>query len=199
MVCAGTRSGKGTSVIVPNLAFWCGSAVVIDPKGENAIVTARRRGKGSAYSKGLKQEVCLLDPFSEVETEEDDFADIQASYNPLDLVDPFDDESIDVAARIADALVVSESSNEPFWEEAGRSLIKAVILHVASSDKFGPEERNLSKVRDLITAGDKELRDLMILNGSKPKKTPSAFALLFNTMRKSTAFGGEVGRLGEQL
>ncbi|RDE07829.1 type IV secretory system conjugative DNA transfer family protein [Pelagibacterium lacus] len=47
LVVSGTRSGKGTSIIVPNLILWPGSAVVIDPKGENATVTARRRGKGS--------------------------------------------------------------------------------------------------------------------------------------------------------
>lgn len=34
------RGGKGTSIIVNNLCFWPGSAVVIDPKGENATVTA---------------------------------------------------------------------------------------------------------------------------------------------------------------
>jgi type IV secretory pathway TraG/TraD family ATPase VirD4 len=43
---SGTRGGKGTSVIVNNLCLWPGSAVVVDPKGENATVTADRRGKG---------------------------------------------------------------------------------------------------------------------------------------------------------
>jgi hypothetical protein len=41
---SGARGGKGTGVIVPNLCLWPGSAVVIDPKGENATVTAQRRG-----------------------------------------------------------------------------------------------------------------------------------------------------------
>jgi type IV secretory pathway TraG/TraD family ATPase VirD4 len=45
---SGTRGGKGTSIIVNNLCFWPGSAVVVDPKGENATVTAARRGRGSA-------------------------------------------------------------------------------------------------------------------------------------------------------
>jgi type IV secretory pathway TraG/TraD family ATPase VirD4 len=39
---AGTRGGKGTSVIIPNLCTWLGSVVVIDPKAENATVTAAR-------------------------------------------------------------------------------------------------------------------------------------------------------------
>ena len=41
---AGSRGGKGVSQIIPNLIFYEGSAVVIDPKGENAARTAGRRG-----------------------------------------------------------------------------------------------------------------------------------------------------------
>lgn len=37
---ATSRSGKGRSGIVPNLLTWPGSALVIDPKGENAAITA---------------------------------------------------------------------------------------------------------------------------------------------------------------
>ena len=33
---AATRSGKGTSLIIPNLLHYAGSVIVIDPKGENA-------------------------------------------------------------------------------------------------------------------------------------------------------------------
>ena len=44
---SGTRGGKGVGVIIPNLCCWPGSSIVVDPKGENATVTARRRGDGS--------------------------------------------------------------------------------------------------------------------------------------------------------
>jgi type IV secretion system protein VirD4 len=40
MTIAGSRAGKGVSLIIPNLLFYEGSAVVIDPKGENARITA---------------------------------------------------------------------------------------------------------------------------------------------------------------
>src|SRR5271166_1286351 len=36
---AGSRAGKGVSLIVPNLIWYEGSALVIDPKGENAAIT----------------------------------------------------------------------------------------------------------------------------------------------------------------
>ncbi|MDQ7079020.1 MAG: type IV secretory system conjugative DNA transfer family protein [Robiginitomaculum sp.] len=39
---APTRSGKGTTAIIPNLLTYEGSCLVIDPKGENALITAER-------------------------------------------------------------------------------------------------------------------------------------------------------------
>ena len=63
MTIAGTRAGKGTSLIIPNLFLYKGSALVLDPKGENAEMTAARRGKGAIGVKGLGQEVHVLDPF----------------------------------------------------------------------------------------------------------------------------------------
>ena len=36
MTIAGSRAGKGVSLIIPNLLLYEGSALVIDPKGENA-------------------------------------------------------------------------------------------------------------------------------------------------------------------
>lgn len=54
---AGSRSGKGRSVIIPNLLMYPGSMIVIDPKGENATITCRHRAEK------LGQNVCVLDPF----------------------------------------------------------------------------------------------------------------------------------------
>src|SRR5262245_31220617 len=100
LLCSGTRGGKGTSIIIPNLCMWRGSVVVIDPKGENAMVTARARGRGSRYCHGwLQQPIRLLDPFHAAATPEDDFSDIRCSYNPLDLIDPGREESVDEAGR----------------------------------------------------------------------------------------------------
>ena len=54
MTVAGSRAGKGISTIIPNLLEYPGSVLVIDPKGENARITANRRGKGSkAVAQGL--------------------------------------------------------------------------------------------------------------------------------------------------
>lgn len=199
LVCAGTRSGKGVSIIIPNLGLWRGSVVVIDPKGENAIVTARRRAGGTVWSQGLGQKVRILDPFGEVHSPHDDFADLKATFNPLDGLKVDREESVDEAARIADALIVQEGTGDPFWNEAARGLIKAVILHVVSWKGYAPEDRTLIKVRALIMAGDAELRRLIAMNMDDNGKAPSGFALLFDAMSRNKAFDGVVANAGEQF
>lgn len=196
LLVSGTRSGKGASILVPNLCFWPGSAVVIDPKGENAIVTARRRGKGSAWCKGLGQVTRILDPMDEVKRKDDDFADIKACFNPLDLLRGGGEESVDIAARIADALIISENGTDSYWAEAARTALKSIILHVASWRDFTPDQRNLVTVHKLLRAGDAELKELIRTSGAEEA---SGHTLLFRAMRRNPAYGGVVEQAGAML
>ena len=52
---APTRTGKGVGTIIPNLLEYPFAIVCIDPKGENARIAARQRGRFGA--------VHVLDPF----------------------------------------------------------------------------------------------------------------------------------------
>lgn len=192
LLTCGTRGGKGISFVIPNLCMWPGSIVVIDPKGENAMVTARRRAGGSEFCDGLNQTVRLLDPFNETRLPLSE----HASFNPLDALDPNDDESIDEAARIAETQIVSEKTNDPFFDESAQALLKGLILHVRTAPNFRPEERNLLTVRKLIMAGDADGAALAALNGDD---RTSGFALLFDAMKKNRAFNGVVSRAGEML
>src|ERR1022692_251569 len=63
----GSRGGKGTTSIVPALITWPGSICCVDPKGENATISAARRGGGSTHCKGMGQTVKVLDPFQRSE------------------------------------------------------------------------------------------------------------------------------------
>lgn len=76
---AGSRAGKGVSVIIPNLIFYPGSVLAIDPKGELASITARRRARD------LKQKVFVLDPF---ERTADWVKPYRASFNPMATLTP---------------------------------------------------------------------------------------------------------------
>ncbi|MFH1555905.1 MAG: type IV secretory system conjugative DNA transfer family protein [Pseudomonadota bacterium] len=196
LICGGTRGGKGTSVILPNLLSWPGSVVVLDPKGENAMVSARRRGRGSLRCKGFGQRVCILDPLREVRTDEDDFADLRVGFNPLDAVINAGREAVDTAGRIADAIIVSEASNDPFWEESARALLRAIILHVASWKDIPAQDRNLVTVRHLVLEGKAELRRMVAMNDPE-NRAPSGHALLFEEMARNPAYGGAVSGAGE--
>src|SRR5262245_12087328 len=55
MTIAPTGAGKGTGCIVPALLRYPGPVIVVDPKGENAAITARRR-------RDLGQQVVVIDP-----------------------------------------------------------------------------------------------------------------------------------------
>ena len=189
---SGTRGGKGTGILIPNLCLWSGSCIVIDPKGENATVTALRRGTGSEYSYGLGQNVRILDPFGEVQLD----PSLKAKYNPLDAIDPAGDHAVDDAGRVAAALVVVESRTDPYWEEAARDLIKGLILHVLTDADF-EGRRNLVSVWRLLNQGDWIYVELVRAAGEK--NVPSGFDLLWEGMKRNKAYNGLVAGLGEQF
>lgn len=191
LIVAGSRSGKGTSTIIPNLCLWPGSLVVIDPKGENASIAAARRGGGSDYCDGLDQRTFVLDPFKAAKLPDE----FRASYNPLSALDGDHEEAVDDAGRIADALVVNQpGSSDPFWDEQARTLIKSLILHVITTDTFSTR-RNLVAVRQLITSGDVATRKILEEMGETD--IPSPFELLFEGMRRNESFNGIVAGVGE--
>lgn len=143
---AGSRAGKGTSAIVPNLLLYPGSVMVIDPKGENATLTAERRGQGRGIEYGgLGQEVFVIDPFGVAEIDDS----YRAGFNPLDGLDPHADEFIDECDAIADALVVPmPGQDNDHFIAAARLILRGFIAWVAAAP--GINERNLLTVQKLL-------------------------------------------------
>lgn len=141
---AKTRGGKGISHIIPNLLRHMGSTVIIDPKGENALVTAKARIE-------MGQDVHLVDPF-----------DIAAStlgmrparFNPMEWIELSDIDAPENAMILADAIIKEQGEKEPFWTNEAKALLQGVILHVAFDREF-EGRRNLGTVRDcLLGDGD---------------------------------------------
>lgn len=192
MVVSGSRGGKGVSVIVPNLCLWPGSLVVVDPKGENATLTAARRGDGSEHCDGMGQRVCVLDPMGAASVEEK----YLARFNPLDALDPTSEHVIDDASRLADAIVEVRQGEDRQWDEGARSLVRTLILYVLTNPRF-EGRRNLLTVRRLIQRGDWEAheRDKARRAGAEvPIKSPpaSAHVLLWELAAQSTALDGVI-------
>ncbi len=208
LVCMGARGGKGTSVIIPNLIYWQGSCVVVDPKGENATITAARRGDGvenrEDYSKhitGLGQKTLVLDPFSVAQVEDK----YRATFNPLDAVQIGEDEAIDEAGRIADALVVQDGEKDSHWNESARYLIKGLILHVLTDPDF-EGQRNLITVRKLLISGDwLALEAIKSANTGKSENDPDwifeadPFEMLWLAMIENTACDGVIAGVGRSI
>ena len=191
---SGTRSGKGTSVIIPNLCLWPGSVVVVDPKGENATVTAARRGSGNDQCEGMGQRVHVLDPFGVAKVE----PGYRSRFNPLDALDPSDPGTLDEAGRLADAIVIQNpQSNDPFWDQSARAMVKGLILHVLTDPMF-EGRRNLLTVRELIARGDHE--GVRILREELGEANPaSAQALLWRGVSQNNALGGKIAAVGENM
>jgi len=145
---ASTGSGKSTGALIPNLCIHQGSALIIDPKGELAAITARRRGNGGGGVRGMGQDVFVLDPFHIVPG----FA--TASYNIFDEMErvaEYDaDRPVSYARKVAQALVPS-TSRDPYWDDAPRTFISGLLLYIFQGPK---EQRNLVRLRELIMEGD---------------------------------------------
>lgn len=163
MTIAGSRAGKGVSTIIPNLIFYPGSILVIDPKGENARHTAARRGRGSkAVSHGLGQDVIVLDPFGESKLKE------THHFNPLDMIDPKSPTAADDAGLVAEALIIQEQGEGRHFSAAARNFLRGLILFVCSDPN--PVNRNLCCVREFLTADRKMFEEGVLAQMSHPDR-----------------------------
>ena len=133
---APTRTGKGVGTIIPNLLDYPGSVICIDPKGENARITARHRGNFGP--------VHVLDPFGVTGLP-------GAAFNPLDRIDPAGLDLADDCMTLADALVYDapDEAGEAHWNEEAKALIAGIILSIVTSE--APATRNLATLRDRLT------------------------------------------------
>ena len=134
---AANGAGKGVSVIVPNLIAYEGSVLAIDPKGELAAITARRRA-------AMGQTVHVLDPWGLSGTP-------SASFNPLSMLTVDNPDIVEDAALITDALVFDDAGSDPYWGLEARNLLQGVILHIATDYGIDDDERNLMTLRRLLT------------------------------------------------
>lgn len=158
---APSGSGKGTAVQIPVLLEYDASIVMIDPKGENAIVTASYR------KKTLKQEVYILNPFGVLakEFKEQDLS--FHTFNPLDALDIKTDGFVADVAALCEALITSEG-NDPYWSNAARELISCLIMFVCSDAERHPERKNLVRVRELLTQTETELLEFLTSIAKNP-------------------------------
>jgi type IV secretion system protein VirD4 len=86
---------------LPNLLSYSGSVMVIDPKGANALITAKRRRE-------MGQEVYIVDPWNIASNGEG------AKFNPLEWLVAGDIDITENAKLLADALIVPDGDGDKF-------------------------------------------------------------------------------------
>lgn len=121
-----TRSGKGTSLIIPNALLWPHSLVVLDIRGETFDETAGHRARFSKvyrFAPGQEQ---------------------SHGFNPLDCVrrEPGLYET-DIRA-IAAAMVPTLGQDDEYWTKDARELVSGVIAYALESPRV--REKTLRSV-----------------------------------------------------
>jgi type IV secretion system protein VirD4 len=130
--------GKGTSLVVPFLQTCPESCVVIDFKGENALITAKLRERQFGHR------IALLDPCRMVTKSPD-------TLNAIDTIARHDQLALDRCNDLAKALVVrEEGERDPHWNDSAEAWIAAMIALVVEQGEAGVT-RSLQTVRDILT------------------------------------------------
>lgn len=193
LTCAGPGAGKGVSTVIPNLLEFPGSAVIVDPKGELAALTA-------AYRRDvLGQKVIVLDPAGVANVA----PELRGTYNPLAELDPSDPHVVAAAQVIASGIVVpNPKAKEPFWDDVAVDFIQSCILYMAQ--EYPPPQRTLMKLRETASVGDKTLFDAWVKK--KQDKDPDfipdpgdSFDLFVRAMHQTKEFGGVVSETAAKL
>jgi type IV secretory pathway TraG/TraD family ATPase VirD4 len=151
LIVARTRTGKGTRVIVPTLLCYDGSAFVIDPKGENAAVTARVRRDQ------LHQNIHILNPWNELGETFPSRSLPPATYNPLDILVRSDPNAVAIAQALAAAICPAPANaKDRFWQGSAANVLTAVFLWLADRSELAGEQKTLARARKIVSLTRKE-------------------------------------------
>lgn len=115
LLAAPTRSGKGVSIVLPNLLHYDDSVVVLDIKMENFAYTSKFRQAHGHH-------VYLFNPFGpDGRTHR---------WNPLDAVDRDPNRRVGEILAIAQVLYPTEHVKDAFWNESARNLFLGLTLSI---------------------------------------------------------------------
>ncbi|MEJ1929159.1 type IV secretory system conjugative DNA transfer family protein [Nostoc sp. NIES-2111] len=146
---AGTRGGKGVNLILPNLlgmGGYQGSWVVIDPKGENAAVSARIQAERG-------RRVVMLNPWGLLGLP-------NHTYNPLDLLNAEDPNVIDDVQLIAETIVPTTAQGDTdHFNARARTIIAGLLLHLVTQPDI--EERTLATLWEWLRLDTEAWIDLL--------------------------------------
>jgi type IV secretion system protein VirD4 len=160
-VMAGSRSGKGRSILIQNAIRWPGPLLMIDPKGEAASITAMRRGSpeaargsGTSVRKFLGQDVAILDPFGETIGPARKH---KIGYNPLIDIDMNRSGGVNDILALANSLITPEQGNGAHFSETAETVVAGLLEKMMLRDK--PADRTLPNLRRHLLLPFDELQE----------------------------------------
>lgn len=153
LIVARTRAGKGTRVIIPTLLRYDSSMLIIDPKGENAAITARTRRDH------LFQTVHIVNPWGELEAHYKKLGFTRATYNPLDAINRHDPNAVAVAQSLAATICPITDPKERFWQGSAANVLAAVFLWITDSPT---EEKTLARARHIVTRSRADFKKILV-------------------------------------
>ena len=170
--------GRAFQRSFPILLTYKGSAIVIDPKGENAMITAGQRRK-------LGQAVHVVDPWGIT-------GEPAARFNPLQWLHYCEPEDVaENALMLAESMILRSSEGEgKFWDDEAAALLWGLILYCGDFTQVmmsGPLER----VRDIITASPSELKvvlDAMVDSGNLVMESTAARTVAKDEKMRANVF-----------
>jgi type IV secretion system protein VirD4 len=132
-------SGKRTGLIVPNLSTLRRSILVIDPNGEAAAITARKRAQFGP--------VIVINPFDVLANE---LPYLKSNgFNPLAALDPEDDDFADDCSGIGQALIKNLGREDgAVFHGSAQDLITALVMHEKIEHREGA---SLANMRAMLT------------------------------------------------
>lgn len=160
-----TGSGKGVSIITPNLLSYSrGSVVCFDTKGDLYATCAERRAANG-------QRIIRLAPFNNGT----DF------FNPLDAIAKDSATLVDSARAMAEALIVRQGSEpDPHWNDKAAGVTCALLVLVLM--RMEGDDRSLNSVQEIasdpqmLAAAAGKLREL----GGIPARLGNQLMALFD-------------------
>ena len=154
LIIAGTRAGKGTKFIMPNLlgkAQYDGSWVIVDPKGESYWATHE-------YHRKQKRKVVIINPWGVKGKGEDLGTD---TFNPLDAFtkDPGRKSLGNDMRVVAESLIPiqDKKSESSHFNDRARTLIIAMLMHMIIAPKYEGNRKIstlfewLSRIEEVLT------------------------------------------------
>ena len=143
LMAAPTRSGKGVSVVIPNLLIWKDSVVVLDVKQENWDITAGFRSHHG-------QDCYLLNLAPR------DYR--THHWNPLFYISDDPHFRINDIQKIGQMLFPKVEGEAPIWQASARSLWLGLVLYLMETEELPV---TLGEALRQLTMGDERLAAML--------------------------------------